>query len=69
MENKKNPKQEEERREKNINELIMIEDDVEMKNHMDNCEQCQGQPMEMIELLGCNIYDEHFEDTTHEQSM
>lgn len=50
-----------------INELIMTEDAIEITYHLEHCPQCrQGGikgAMELISLMGCNIYDEHEEET------
>ena len=58
---------EEQQKEKEINELIMTEDNIEMTAHMANCPECrQGGlkgAMELVSVLGCNIYDEHQDET------
>lgn len=43
-----------------INELIMTEDAIEMTYHMEYCENCEGDPLSLLSVLGCNIYDEHY---------
>lgn len=43
-----------------INELIMTEDAIEMTYHMEYCENCEGDPLSLLSVLGCNVYDEHF---------
>ena len=49
--------------EKEINELIMTEDCIEMTCHLQYCHNCQGNPVSLLSVLGCNIYDEH--ETEH----
>lgn len=44
-----------------INELIMTEDCIEMTYHMEYCQNCEGNPISLLSVLGCNIYDEHFD--------
>ena len=57
---------EEQQKEEEINELIMTEDNIEMTAHMAHCPECrQGGlkgAMELVSLMGCNIYDEHEEE-------
>ena len=52
---------------KEINELIMTEDCIEMAYHLEYCQNCrQGGvkgAMDLLSLMGCNLYDVHF---THE---
>lgn len=43
-----------------INELIMTEDCIEMTYHMEHCANCDGNPISLLSVLGCNVYDEHF---------
>lgn len=54
---------EELRKQDEINELIMTEDAIEITYHLEYCPQChQGGlkgAMELVSLMGCNIYDEH----------
>ncbi|WP_407385952.1 hypothetical protein [Ruminococcus sp.] len=70
MKKNKEPKlTEEQQKEQEINELIMTEDNIEMTAHMAHCPECQQGglkgAMELVSLMGCNIYDEH-EDETEE---
>lgn len=51
-----------------INELIMTEDCIEMTMHMECCQNCADDPASLLSVLGCNIYDEHF-DNAPDQSM
>lgn len=65
---KKEPKlTEEQQKEEEINELIMTEDNIEMTAHMANCPECQQGglkgAMELVSLMGCNIYDEHEDES------
>lgn len=50
---------------KEINELIMTEDCIEMTYHMEYCQQCQEGgltgAMSLFSLMGCNLCDVHFE--------
>lgn len=50
-----------------INELIMTEDAIEITYHLEHCPQCQQGgikgAMQLFSLMGCNIYDEHEEQT------
>lgn len=50
---------------KEINELIMTEDCIEMTYHMEYCQQCQegglAGAMSLFSLMGCNLCDVHFE--------
>ncbi len=50
-----------------INELIMTEDAIEITYHLEHCPRCQQGgikgAMELVSLMGCNIYDEHEEET------
>ena len=54
---------EELRKQDEINELIMTEDAIEITYHLEYCPQSrQGGlkgAMELVSLMGCNIYDEH----------
>lgn len=54
-------------KEREINELIMTEDNIEMTAHLENCPECQQGglkgAMELVSLMGCNIYDEHEEES------
>ena len=45
--------------EKEINELIMTEDCIELTCHLQYCENCQSDPASLLSVLGCNIYDKH----------
>ncbi len=60
---------EELRKQDEINELIMTEDAIEITYHLEYCPQCQQGglkgAMELVSLMGCNIYDEH-EDESEE---
>lgn len=42
-----------------INELIMTEDCIEMTCHLEYCERCGNDPLSLLSVVGCNIYDEH----------
>ena len=55
--------EEELRQREEINELIMTEDCIEMTCHLQYCHNCQGNPVSLLSVLGCNIYDEH--ETEH----
>lgn len=64
------------RQREEINELIMTEDCIEMTCHLQYCHNCQGNPVSLLSVLGCNIYDDHEpahdssdEDQTQEMSM
>ena len=50
---------------KEINDLIMTEDCIEMTYHMEYCQQCQegglAGAMSLLSLMGCNLCDVHFE--------
>jgi hypothetical protein len=58
---------EEQQKEREINELIMTEDNIEMTAHLENCSECQQGgvkgAMELVSLMGCNIYDEHEDES------
>lgn len=60
---------EEHQKEREINELIMTEDNIEMTAHLENCPECQQGgvkgTLKIFSLIGCNIYDEH-EDESEE---
>ena len=54
----------------------MTEDCIEMTCHLQYCHNCQGNPVSLLSVLGCNIYDDHEpahdssdEDQTQEMSM
>ena len=53
------------KQEEEINELIMTEDAIEMTYHLEHCPNCQqggiAGALNLISLVGCNIYDEHDE--------
>lgn len=51
--------EEELRQREEINELIMTEDCIEMTCHLEYCEQCHGNPLSLLSVVGCNIYNEH----------
>ena len=51
---------------KEINELIMTEDAIEMTCHLKHCPQCQSDPASLFSILGCNLYDEHETEHDHE---
>ena len=51
--------EEELRQREEINELIMTEDAIEMTCHLRYCPQCQGDPVSLFSVLGCNLYDDH----------
>lgn len=51
--------EEELRQREEINELIMTEDCIEMTYHLEYCEQCSNDPLSLLSVVGCNIYDEH----------
>ena len=56
---------EEQQKEREINELIMTEDAIEMTYHLEHCPNCQqggiAGALNLVSLMGCNIYDEHDE--------
>lgn len=54
------------RQREEINELIMTEDCIEMTCHLRYCPQCQGDPLSLLSVLGCNFYDEHETEHNHE---
>ena len=58
--------EEELRQREEINELIMTEDCIEMTCHLQYCHNCQGNPVSLLSVLGCNIYDEHETEHHHE---
>lgn len=58
--------EEELRQREEINELIMTEDCIEMTCHLQYCHNCQGNPVSLLSVLGCNIYDEHETEHDHE---
>ncbi len=51
------------RQRKEINELLMTYDRIEMTCHLRYCPQCQGDPVSLFSVLGCNLYDDH--ETEH----
>ena len=51
------------RQREEINELIITEDAIEMTCHLRCCPQCQGDPLSLLSVLGCNFYDDH--ETEH----
>lgn len=54
------------RQREEINELIMTEDAIEMTCHLRYCPQCQGDPLSLLSVLGCNFYDDHETEHHHE---
>lgn len=58
--------EEELRQREEINELIMTEDAIEMTYHLEHCPNCQqggiDGAMNLVSIMGCNIYDEHDEE-------
>lgn len=48
-----------------VNALIMTEDAIEISYHLKHCPNCQQDGIDgtlnLISLVGCNIYDEHDE--------
>ena len=58
--------EEELRQREEINELIMTEDCIEMTCHLRYCPQCQGDPVSLFSVLGCNLYDGHETEHHHE---
>lgn len=58
---------------KEINELIMTEDCIEMTYHMEYCQQCQegglAGAMSLFSLMGCNLFDVHFECGTDDSDL
>lgn len=60
--------EEELRQREEINELIMTEDAIEMTCHLQYCHNCQGNPVSLLSVLGCNIYDEHDHEPANESS-
>ena len=60
--------EEELRQREEINELIMAEDAIEMTCHLRYCPQCQDDPLSLLSVLGCNIYDEHESEYNYESA-
>ena len=56
--------EEELRQREEINELIMTEDCIEMTCHLQYCHNCQTDPVSLLSVLGCNIYDGHETERT-----
>lgn len=54
------------RQREEINELIMAEDAIEMTCHLQYCHNCQGNPVRLLSVLGCNLYDDHETEHNHE---
>ena len=59
-----------------INELIMTEDAIEITYHLAHFPRCQQGgikgAMELVSVLGCNIYDEHqdeFDDFEEDEKV
>ena len=59
---------EELRQREEINELIMTEDCIEMTCHLQYCHNCQTDPVSLLSVLGCNIYDEHGHEPAYDSS-
>ena len=59
-------REEELRQREEINDLIMTEDAIEMTYHLEHCPNCQqggiAGALNLVSLMGCNIYDEHDEE-------
>lgn len=64
--------EEELRQREEINELIMTEDAIEMTYHLEHCPNCQqggiAGALNLVSLMGCNIYDEHDETPAEDLS-
>ena len=60
--------EEELRQREEINELIMTEDCIEMTCHLQYCHNCQTDPVSLLSVLGCNIYDEHGHEPAYDFS-
>ena len=64
---------EEQQKEREINELIMTEDNIEMTAHLENCPECQQGgvkgALNLVSLMGCNIYDGHDEEVEGEEKL
>ena len=64
--------EEELRQREEINELIMKEDAIEMTYHLEHCPNCQqggiAGALNLVSLMGCNIYDEHDETPAEDLS-
>lgn len=58
--------EEELRQREEINELIMTEDCIEMTCHLQYCHSYQENPVSLLSVLGCNIYDNHEAEHSHE---
>ena len=56
------------RQREEINELIMAEDAIEMTCHLQYCHNCQENPVSLLSVLGCNIYDEHESEYNYESA-
>lgn len=60
------------RQREEINELIMTEDAIEMTYHLEHCPNCQqggiASALNLVSLIGCNIYDEHNETSAEDLS-
>lgn len=39
---------------------------IEMTCHLRYCPQCQGDPVSLFSVLGCNLYDDHETEHNHE---
>ena len=56
-----------------INELIMTEDCIEMSYHMEYCQSCQeggiGGTLNLLSLMGCNLYDVHLCDSDEDHEL
>ncbi len=57
--------EEELRQREEITELIMTEDAIEMTYHLEHCPELSAgrhrRSLNLVSLMGCNIYDEHDE--------
>lgn len=60
--------EEELRQREEINELIMTEDCIELTCHLEYCEQCGDDPLSLLSVVGCNIYDEHERESAERPS-
>ena len=50
----------------------MTEDAIEMTYHLEHCQNCQqggiSSALNLVSLIGCNIYDEHNETSAEDLS-
>lgn len=49
-----------------VTEVIMTEDCIEIAYHLQYCEDCKNNPLEVLSVIGCNIYDEHDDGSVSE---